>query len=259
MVRGDSYLTKVNGFWRKQRIGAFVIELTTILLNSNHDNEILHNEQWRVKEKEVQSRWVKEILLFNACIYSFGLVFICQAVPSLLAWRGITKNDSTLIITYPHLVATCQWHMIGWWVVPIAGTNVLVDITFIREGNGYLPFYFFEGKWYDQDGEKQGSNDHLYLLKGVWRAVAGLGVGWVKGKQQGWSKRQISVWLLRCGDVESNPGPGKLRVLQININGWKRHRKELQRLLAREKPHLVLVQETLVVSRNYNVKMPDYQ
>jgi Reverse transcriptase (RNA-dependent DNA polymerase)/Endonuclease-reverse transcriptase len=78
-------------------------------------------------------------------------------------------------------------------------------------------------------------------------------------KFYGWSQWQLDCYLLRCGDVESNPGPilnngqwarGQqvrplpLKVWQWNCRSIRTTRAEFLYRLASEKPDLVLLQET---------------
>ena len=58
------------------------------------------------------------------------------------------------------------------------------------------------------------------------------------------SNSQLSTWLTSCGDVEPNPGPWKLSVLQWNMNGWSQHFGDLQALIKAHQPDVILLQET---------------
>ena len=55
----------------------------------------------------------------------------------------------------------------------------------------------------------------------------------------GLAARLISL----SGDIETNPGP-QLRLLQLNINGWRRHHPALERLLQEQKIDVSVLQET---------------
>ena len=67
-------------------------------------------------------------------------------------------------------------------------------------------------------------------------------------KFQGWSKSQLQLFLLRCGDVESNPGPPfrlpPLKVWQWNCRAIRNTEAEFRHQIQRIQPDIVLLQET---------------
>ena len=73
-----------------------------------------------------------------------------------------------------------------------------------------------------------------------------------------WSKRQLCLLLLMCGDVEANPGPRNLSVFQCNINSYNSNCGELLKHIAQEAPDLVCLQETYLKSTAVSPKVHGY-
>ena len=79
-----------------------------------------------------------------------------------------------------------------------------------------------------------------------------LTTGLALGASRLWTKRQLQILLLACGDVESNPGPtendskfDRLRIMQLNANTLTRGRQaEVEKLLFEHCPDVIFIQES---------------
>ena len=80
--------------------------------------------------------------------------------------------------------------------------------------------------------------------------------GFLAGREPAWPDLASRLIQL-SGDVERNPGP-TLRLLQLNICGWRKHQPALERLLQEEKIDVAVLQETKLTASTRTPKVPGF-
>ena len=201
--------------------------------------------------------------------------FIVLFLYSLTAYRFTTTSDTTLgFPTYSN--ATCLiWRWVEWWAVFRTVTNYIFDNSLFGDNVESHYSRLVVNKTWSGGGQVMGMEvDMISEMEMGWFQLEGhenmgrtspnpMATGWSRGRLQGWSAWQLSQRLFRCGDVEANPGPRQmhqpLKVCQLNINGFHSHRREFEKYLEDTKPHLVLLQETMVVNPRNPLKINNYE